>query len=81
MKDVGAGNAAFAVVGRPSRPLQIAIPQYALRATKGTSTPIIVIQAEDTAAGKTIGFKAVGASRLGVCPLSEVRLLGPKKPH
>ena len=85
--DVTAGNAAFAAVGKNgeplSKPIMLHIPQYALHveADKGVETPIIVIQAEDTPAGKTIGYSIVGGSGLGVCLLAEVRLLGVVKPR
>jgi hypothetical protein len=85
--DVKAGNAAFAAVGkngeRMSKPIMLQIPQYGLHveADKGVETPIIVIQAEDTPAGKTIGYRIVGGSGLGVCLLAEVRLLGGEKPR
>ena len=86
-EDVKAGNAAFAAVGkngeRLSTPIPLKIPQYAwhVEADKGVKTPIIVIQAEDTPAGKTIGYRIVGGPGLGVCLLAEVRLLGEKKPR
>lgn len=85
-EDVKAGNAAFAAVGkngeRLSTPIPLKIPQYAwhVEADRGVQTPIIVIQAEDTPAGKTIGYRIVGGPGLGVCLLAEVRLLGEKKP-
>lgn len=86
-EDVKAGNAAFAAVGKNgeslSKPIPLEIPQYAwhIEADKGTETPIIVIQAEDTPAGKVIGYRVVGGSGLGVCLLADVRLLGRKKPE
>jgi hypothetical protein len=66
-----------------SKPIMLQIPQYALHVEpdKGVETPIIVIQAEDTPAGKTIGYRIVGGSGLGVCLLAEVRLLGGEKPR
>jgi hypothetical protein len=84
--DVKAGNAAFAAVGKNgeqlSTPVSLEIPQYAVRveAGNGKEIPIIVIQAEETPAGKTIGYRMLGSSALGVCMLAEVRLLGRKKP-
>lgn len=85
-EDVKAGNAAFAAVGKNgeslSKAIPLEIPQYAwhIESPKGLETPIIVIQAEDTPVGKVIGYRVVGGSRLGVCLLAEVRLLGRKKP-
>jgi hypothetical protein len=61
--DVKAGNAAFAALGKNgeglSTPLQMKIPQYALHLDKGVEVPIIVIQAENTPDGETIGYKFV----------------------
>lgn len=85
--DVKAGNAAFAAVGKNgeplSKPILLEIPQYAwhMETHEGVKKPIIVIQAEDTPAGKVIGYRVVGGTRLGVCLLAEVRLLGRKKPQ
>lgn len=83
--DVKAGNAASAAIGRNgeslSAPVEIDIPQYAIHIEGGKQSPVIVIQAEDTPAGKTIGYKPITGPRLGVCPLAEVRLLGTKRPR
>jgi len=82
--DVKAGNAAFAAVGKNgeklSTPVAIEIPQYALHIEGNKQSPVIVIQAEDTPAGKTIGYKPIVGRGLGVCQLADVRLLGTKKP-
>src|SRR5438477_12849922 len=70
ISDVKAGNAAFAAVGkhgeRLSTPVAIDIPQYALHIEGNKRSPVIVIQAEDTPAGKTIGFKPIVGPGLGV---------------
>jgi hypothetical protein len=82
--DVKAGNAAFAAIGKNgehlSKPVSMDIPQYALHIEGNKQAPVIVIQAEDTPAGKTIGYKLITGPGLGVCPLAEMRLLGTKKP-
>ena len=85
--DVKSGNAAFAAVGKSgqalSTPTALDIPQYALHidATNGVATPVIVIQAEKTPGGVTIGYRRVNGSGLGVCPIGEVRLMGKSKPQ
>ena len=86
LDDVKAGNAAFAAIGkngeRLSTPVSLEIPQYGVRveAGNGMEILIIVIQAEETPAGKTIGYRMLGNAALGVCMLAEVHLLGRKKP-
>jgi hypothetical protein len=85
MGDVNAGNAAFAAIGkngeRLSTPVAMDIPQYALHIEGSRQTPVIVIQAENTPAGTTIGYKLITGSGLGVCLLAEVRLLGTNRPR
>lgn len=84
--DVKAGNAAFAIQngdGHPgSKPIRLTIPQYAIYMDRDTGheVPVIVIQAEDRAGVKLAGFRIVGSEGVGACLLSELRLLGTKRP-
>lgn len=84
--DVSAGNAAFAIQnssGHPgSKPIRLTIPQYAMYVDRDTGheVPVIVIQAEDRAGAKLAGFRLVGGDGFGACLLSELRLLGTKRP-
>ena len=84
MDDIKAGRAAFAAIGkygeRMSTPNPLTNPQYALLVKKGTQTPVIIIQAEDTPAGTTVGYKQIEGTAVGVCQLAEVKLLGQRKP-
>jgi hypothetical protein len=63
-------------------PLGIDIPQYAwlVDETSGMRTPVILIQAEESAGIKTIGYKEVNSHSLGVALLIDMILLGRKKP-
>lgn len=83
--DLTKGCAAFVIKiqGKvPSRPLNIAIPQYAIHVEDGTGKegPVIIIQAEEGQGIQTVGFMIVGTSSMGASLLREVRLLGTKKP-
>jgi hypothetical protein len=85
--DVKAGHAAFAIRsdanGQPgSKPIQVTIPQYALYVDRdtGKQVPVVLIQAEDRAGVKLAGFRLVGIDGFGACLLSELHLLGTKRP-
>ena len=85
--DVQTGHAAFAIRsdadGHPgSKPIQVTIPQYALYVDRdtGKQVPVILIQAEDRAGVKLAGFRLVGMDGFGACLLSELHLLGTKRP-
>lgn len=62
-------------------PLAVEIPQYAWLVDQktGTKTPVILIQAEENSGIKAVGYKALDSS-MGVALLSEMVLLGSKKP-
>jgi hypothetical protein len=82
--DVQAGNAAFAIQNSDSKPIRVMIPQYAIYFDRdtGKKVPVILIQAEDKAGAKLAGFRIVGGHGVGVgaCLLSELQLLGTKRP-
>jgi len=85
--DVKAGHAAFVIRsdadGHPgSKPIQLTIPQYALYVDRDTGkrVPVILIQAEDRAGVKLAGFRLIGVGGFGACLLSELHLLGTKRP-
>jgi hypothetical protein len=84
--DVNAGNAAFAIRdidGHPgAKPIRLTIPQYAMYVDRDTGheVPVVVIQAEDRAGAKLAGFRLVARDGVGACLLSELRLLGTKRP-
>jgi hypothetical protein len=63
-------------------PLGIGIPQYAwlVDDASGKKTPVILIQAEEDSGIKTVGYKELDSHSLGVAILSEMILLGRKKP-
>lgn len=85
-EDVNDGRAAFAIHSSDghagSKPLRLTIPQYAvfLDRDTGRAVPVVVIQAEDRAGVQLAGFRLVGSNGLGACLLSELRLLGTKRP-
>ena len=84
--DVKAGNAAFVIQNSDghsgSKPIRLTIPQYAMYLDRdtGKQIPVVVIQAEDRAGAKLAGFKLVGSGGFGACLLSELHLLGTKRP-
>ena len=82
--DVKKGCAVF-LIGQAEEsagvPLAIEIPQYAWHVDQktGMKTPVILIQAEEGSGIKTVGYKELDSS-FGVALLSEMVLLGSKKP-
>lgn len=80
--DVQAGNAAFAIQNSDSKPIRVTIPQYAIYLDRdtGKKVPVILIQAEDKEGAKLAGFRIVGSHGVGACLLSELQLLGTKRP-
>jgi hypothetical protein len=81
--DVAAGNAAFTIQNSNSKPIHVTIPQYAMYVDRdtGRQVPVILIQAEDKAGAMLAGFRIVGSNGLGACLLSELHLLGTKRPN
>jgi hypothetical protein len=85
-RDVKGGCAAF-LIGGPDMstgtPLPIAIPQYAWHVDQATGkkTPVILMQAEEKSGIRAVGYKDIQTSTLGAALLSEMQLLGTKKPE
>jgi hypothetical protein len=75
------------LIGGPEKsvgtPLNIQIPQYAFHVdvASGKNTPVIVLQAEEHAGIKAVGYREVQTSRIGAALLSEMQLLGMSKPR
>ncbi len=84
--DLNRGCSAF-LIGGPEKsagtPLNILIPQYAfhVNGASGKKTAVIVVQAEEQAGIKAVGYKEVNTSRTGAALLSEMQLLGTNKPR
>lgn len=84
-EDVDAGIAVFALkiddkyIGKP---VDIPIPQYAIRldAETGDEEPVIVIQAETNGEVTAIGFIRVSDGEFGVGLIDEFRFMGQDKP-
>lgn len=86
VSDLNRGCSAF-LIGGPEKsmgvPLNIQIPQYAFHVdgVSGKKTPVIVLQAEEQSGIKAVGYKEVQTSRTGAALLSEMQLLGTRKPR
>lgn len=86
VEDVRKGCAAF-LIGGPDKsdgkPLDIEIPQYAYRvdSVSGKKTPVILLQAEERSGTQVVGYSELGTSRIGATLLSEMQLLGTRKPR
>jgi hypothetical protein len=83
--DVKKGCAAFMIGDTDTSvgtPLGIEIPQYAWHVDQksGKKTPVILIQAEESSGIKAVGYKDVDSPSLSVALLSEMILLGSRKP-
>ncbi|MEM6907235.1 MAG: hypothetical protein AAF494_01035 [Pseudomonadota bacterium] len=80
--DVEAGNAVFSKEGVSERPLDIAIPQYALWTDeKGEKQPVILLQAERLPDGRALfGAPTLGGVRVAGFT-AELELLGPEMPQ
>ncbi len=84
--DVKAGNAVFHfdhINDTERAPLDIKIPQYAIRYSKIAALenePVIIIQAESIGTTKLLGYRNINTSRTGSGLLSEFNLLGTRKP-
>jgi|HubBroStandDraft_4_1064222.scaffolds.fasta_scaffold25031_2 hypothetical protein len=79
--DVRTGAVAFVLAanGKPiGRPLDIAIPQYALwhDVRTGTDTPVIIIQAETNGTIDVVGCMGIADHAVRVALLKEFTLLG-----
>lgn len=63
-------------------PLNVEIPQYAWHVDEktGKKAPVILIQAEEGSGIKAVGYREFESSSIGVALLSEMILLGSKKP-
>ena len=84
--DATQGCAAFVIKakgGAAGTPLNVAIPQYALHTDQATgeATRVILIQAEENSGIQAAGYKTIGSGEIGAALLSEMRLLGVRKPH
>lgn len=83
--DVKKGCAVF-MIGQTGTsagtPLDIKVPQYAWHVDQesGKKTPVILIQAEESSGIKAVGYKELGSQSLGAALLSEMILLGSKRP-
>jgi hypothetical protein len=63
-------------------PISIEVPQYAWHVDQasGKKTPVILIQAEEGSGIKAVGYRELSSPALGAALLSEMILLGSKKP-
>jgi hypothetical protein len=83
--DVNEGRAVFVLMagGIPiSKPIAIAIPQFALLNGENGKppTPVVVVQAEEFPKGKLVGVRDVMGKEY-VVNLSDLQLLGTSKPR
>lgn len=83
--DIKKGCAAFLLQSNGryvGRPIKLLIPQYAFHIEDGTGkrTPVVVIQAEEGQGLQAVGYRVVGSDELGVSLLTELQLLGTKRP-
>lgn len=86
VSDLNQGCSAFLIGGSEKSagtPLSIQIPQYAFHVdgASGKKTPVIVLQAEEHAGIKAVGYREAHTSRTGAALLSEMQLLGTSKPR